>query len=168
MHHTKGPAFEQQFYFNKATGKQISLKYEPSKKYPGDGAFTLVNGVQNEKGLGRAKEFLGFSGDDCIATIDLGKPEPISFVKVHYLHLPVSWIYQPSSVTVYVSENGSDFTSVAVSNPAIANNEAICELLQPVNVRYIKVHITNTGIIPDGKPGAGSKAWLFVDEIEVH
>lgn len=158
----------QQFHFNKATGKQITLKYEPSKSYPGDGAFTLVNGVQNEKGMARSKEFLGFSGEDCIATIDLGKPEPISFVKVHFLHQPGSWIYQPSSVTIYVSENGSDFMSVAVSNPTIANNEAICEFLQPINARFIKVHINNAGIIPDGKPGAGSKAWLFVDEIEVH
>ncbi len=159
---------QQKFYFNKATGKQIILENEPSKSYPGDGAFTLVNGVQNEKGMARSKEFLGFSGDNCNATIDLGQSENISLVKVHYLHQPGSWIYQPSSVTVYVSENGNDFTSVAISNPTIANNEAICEFLQPVNARFIKVHIANAGIIPDGEPGAGSKAWLFVDEIEVH
>jgi hexosaminidase len=33
--------------------------------------------------------------------------------------------------------------------------------------RYIKVLIKNYGIIPQGNPGAGSRAWLFVDEIEV-
>ncbi|MEI2739694.1 MAG: hypothetical protein V9F01_13045 [Chitinophagaceae bacterium] len=35
------------------------------------------------------------------------------------------------------------------------------------SARYIKVVVKNYGTIPDGKPGAGNKAWLFVDEIEV-
>ncbi|MBL0183582.1 MAG: beta-N-acetylhexosaminidase [Chitinophagaceae bacterium] len=53
---------EQKFSLNKATGKKITLTTPPSKTYPGDGAFTLVNGVQNEKGLARSSEFLGFWG----------------------------------------------------------------------------------------------------------
>ena len=118
---------EQQFSINKATGKKITLANQPSKNYPGDGAFTLVNGVQNEKGTAKSKEFLGFSGDDCIATIDLGKEENISFVKVHYLHQTGSWIYQPSSVIIFTSADGVDFSPVALSNPTITNNEAICE-----------------------------------------
>ncbi|MBL7725697.1 MAG: family 20 glycosylhydrolase [Chitinophagaceae bacterium] len=158
----------QKFYFNKATGKKITLTTPPSKTYPGDGAFTLVNAVQNEKGMAKSKEFLGFSGEDCIATIDLGKEESISFVKVHYLHQPGSWIHQPSAVTISVSADGINFSTIAISNPSIANNEAINEFLQPANARYIKVHISNFGTIPSGNPGAGSKAWLFVDEIEIN
>ena len=158
----------QRFHFNKATGKKITLEKQASKSYPGDGAFTLVNGVQNEKGMAKSKEFLGFSGEDCIATIDLGKEENISFVKVHYLHQPGSWIYQPSAVSISVSNDGISFSPVVISNPIIANNEAINEFLQPANARYIKVHISNFGTIPSGNPGAGSKAWLFVDEIEIN
>jgi hexosaminidase len=163
-----GNMLTQVFTLNKATGKKITLTKEASKSYPGDGAFTLVNGVQNEKGMSKTKEFLGFSGEDCTAIIDLGKEEEISFVKVHYLHHPGSWIYQPTAVTVSVSENGTDFSTVALSNPSIANNEAICEFLQPAKARLIKIHIANAGIIPSGNPGAGHKAWLFVDEIEVN
>lgn len=168
LHHSKGPVITQDFRFSKATGKKITLEKQASKSYPGDGAFTLVNGVQNEKGLARSKEFLGFSGEDCIATIDLGKEENISFVKVHYLHQPGSWIYQPSAVSISVSNDGISFSPVAISNPIIANNEAINEFLQPANARFIKVHISNFGTIPSGNPGAGSKAWLFVDEIEIN
>jgi hexosaminidase len=71
--------FSQQFYFNKATGKKITLEKQASKSYPGDGPFTLVNGVQNTKGMSKTKEFLGFSGEDCMATIDLGKEESSPF-----------------------------------------------------------------------------------------
>jgi hexosaminidase len=34
--------------------------------------------------------------------------------------------------------------------------------------RFIKVVAKNYGLIPDGKPGAGNKAWLFADEIQVY
>lgn len=158
----------QLFHFNKATGKKITLTNQPSKSYPGDGAFTLVNGVQNEKGTAKSKEFLGFSGDDCIATIDLGKEENISFVKVHYLHQTGSWIYKPSSVTILTSADGVDYSAVALSNPTIANNEAICEFLKPVNARFVKIQVVNFGAIAAGNPGEGNKAWLFVDEIEIN
>ncbi len=158
----------QNFHFNKATGKKITLANQPSKNYPGDGAFTLVNGVQNEKGTAKSKEFLGFSGDDCIATIDLGKEENISFVKVHYLHQTGSWIHQPSSVIILTSTDGVDFTPVALSNPTISNNEAICEFLNPVNTRFVKIQVANFGVIPAGNLGEGNKAWLFVDEIEIN
>ena len=163
-----GNAITQKFILSGSTGKKISLSAEASKNYPGDGAFTLVNGVQNEKGMSRTKEFLGFNGTDCIATIDMGKEVSISFVKLHYLHHPGSWIHQPSSVIVSVSTDGINFTTVALSNPSIANNEAVCEFLQPANARYVRVHAANFGKIPAGNPGAGSKAWLFVDEIEVN
>ena len=33
--------------------------------------------------------------------------------------------------------------------------------------RYIKMKIPNYGIIPEGKQGAGHKAWTFIDEIIV-
>ncbi len=158
----------QNFSLNKATGKKITLEKQASKNYPGDGPFTLVNGVQNKKGMSKTKEFLGFSGDDCIATIDMGKTESVSFVTVHYLHHPGSWIYQPSSIIISVSLDGKNFTTVALSNPTIANNEAICEFTQRANARFIKIHVANAGVIPPGNPGAGSKAWLFVDEIEVN
>jgi len=39
--------------------------------------------------------------------------------------------------------------------------------LQPAKIRYVKVVILNKGVIPEGNPGAGSKPWLFVDEIEI-
>jgi hexosaminidase len=34
--------------------------------------------------------------------------------------------------------------------------------------RYIKVQAENYGKLPEGHAGAGSPAWLFVDEMVVH
>jgi hexosaminidase len=34
--------------------------------------------------------------------------------------------------------------------------------------RFIKLLAKNYGVIPEGRPGAGNKAWLIADEIQVY
>lgn len=163
----------QSFSFNKATGKKISLTTLPSKSYPGDGAFTLVNGVKNQKGLSKSKEFLGFSGTDCEAVIDLGKKEEISKVVVHSLRQTGSWIWQPLSTEVFVSDDGKEYTSAGLSDDFSVTIKGLEKGTMQVEfaarkARYVKVVVKNWGDIPAGEPGAGNKAWLFVDEIEIN
>jgi len=164
----------QYFKFNKATGKKITMVTEASKNYPGDGAFTLVNGIQNEKGLSKSSEFLGFSGTDLDVTIDLGKEMDVSKVTVHVLKQEGSWIYLPSQVEVtyipYID------TNVVTRHPPLETVTVVVnpddeldriEVKKEKFCRYIQVKAKNYGIIPSGKPGGGHPAWLFVDEIEV-
>lgn len=166
----------QKFMFNKATGKKITLVNQPSKNYPGDGAFTLVNGVQNEKGLARSNEFLGFLGKDLDAMIDLDMVGmDVSKVVIHVLDQNGSWIYLPSAVEVTYLPN-MDLTPEII---AAAPKET--KIIDPVkdkgaktividakhHCRYLHVVVKNFGTIPSGNPGAGNAAWLFADEIEV-
>jgi len=171
-HHAKGNLISQQFYINKATGKKITLKEKPDPKYSGDGAFTLVNGIINEKGLSVPDEFLGFLGTDLEATIDLGKQEKIKAIKLYVLDEENSWIHLPSSVEYYTSKDGRNFDRITDGNfKDVAPNEKIRFFdiaFKETEVRYVRVVARNIGIIPEGKPGAGSKAWLFVDEIQVY
>ncbi len=160
----------QKFLLNKASGKKITLEKQASKNYPGDGPFTLVNGVQNEKGMSKTKEFLGFSGDDCIATIDLGKVTDLNEITVHFLVQTTSWIYPPDSVLFKLFDENMQKTGgakVAFDKEELFDEKEI-KIPVPGKARYVQVIIKNYGIIPSGNPGAGSKAWLFVDEIEVN
>ena len=166
---------KQSFRFNKATGKKITLANQPSKNYPGDGAFTLVNGVQNEKGMAKSSEFLGFNGTDMEAIIDLNKETEISKVIVHVLEQNGSWIYLPSKVEV------TFIPDVDLATADLKNFPSTIRTIDPVEdkgaktitvennqkCRYVKIKAKNYGIIPAGNPGAGNPAWLFVDEIEV-
>jgi hexosaminidase len=162
----------QQFHFNKATGKNINLSNSPAAAYKSDGGFTLVNGIWNEKGLAKAKEFLGFSGADCETVIDLGKDENFSEVIVHTFRNEASWIYRPLTVEVLLSADGKNFSSIGLTDDfnetKNGNGTMKVELITADPVRYVKVIIKNWGDIPAGKPGAGNKAWLFVDEIEIN
>jgi hexosaminidase len=103
----------EKFHFNKATGKKITLTKDASPNYPGDGAFTLVNGVINEKGLGKSREFLGFSGDDCEVVIDLGNKTDVKNVIVHGLTEKGSWIYPYKNIELKISTDGENFNDVS-------------------------------------------------------
>ncbi len=166
--------FSQKFSFNKATGKKITLATPASQKYPADGAFTLVNGVQNEKGMLKSSEFLGFNGTDLDATIDLGKEMDVSKVTVHVLKQTGSWIYLPAQVEVtYIPFIDTTIITKHPPLETITININQDDDLNKIEIkkekicRYIQVRAKNYGIIPSGKPGAGNPAWLFVDEIEV-
>ena len=163
----------QVFSFNKATGKKITLTNSASDKYPGDGAFTLVNGVINEKGFARTKEFIGFSGTDCEAVIDLGSIQSISFVVVNALNRQSSWIWRPQSVELFGSGDGQTWYPLKqTDNFEEASKETgkgkMTLSFKATYAQYVKVLVKNWGKIPEGNAGAGNKAWLFVDEIEVN
>jgi hexosaminidase len=160
------------FRFNKVTGKNIRLANEASKTYPGDGAFTLVNGVINEKGFARSKEFLGFNGTNCEAVIDLGEIIEISYVVVNCLDRKSSWIWRPMTAQVFGSEDGEKWYPLKLTDDFTPKNDGngkgtMAMAFRKSFTRFVKVVVTNWGIIPAGNPGAGNKAWLFVDEIEV-
>jgi hexosaminidase len=158
-------ATSQSFTFTKSTGKKISLTTQAAKNYPGDGAFTLVNGVVNEKGLGRSSEFLGFSGTDCEAVIDLGSEQTFSNITAHTFEQKGSWIWHASAMTVATSNDGINFTVVGETKQTVDNKISLD--FASTAARYIKVTIQNHGVIDEGNEGAGHKAWLFVSEVQV-
>lgn len=163
--------FLQKFSFNKATGKKITLTNPPGGNWLGSGAFTLVNGIITEKKLTESKEWLGFLGKDLEAVIDLGKAEKINTIRLDVLKQENSWIYLPAYVEFFISNDGINFTSVGKQSPdndgTWKNERKIEQKINTASARYIKVLAKNPGIIAAGKPGAGTPAWIFADEIEV-
>lgn len=164
---------KQKFYFNKATGKKITLVTQPDKKYPGDGSPTLVNGVQNGPepfyrvpGIFRNrfgchdrpgkrnrsfKDHAAYAGPERKLKIYLPSQIEVSFIPfidttIITQHAPIESVTQP------VQDE---------------NNKQVIQLASPKTCRYIRVFAKNYGIIPFGKPGARNAAWLFVDEIEI-
>lgn len=161
---------KQSFMFNKATGKKITLANKAASKYPGDGEITLVDGIQNEKGLAKSREFLGFEGTDCEAVIDLGKITEIKDVVAHTFEENGSWIYRPKSIEVFVSADGLSYQSAGKSDMFIQIYplRTVGVSFAPLQTRFVKVVVKNYGVIPAGNAGGGHPAWLFVDEIEVN
>ena len=107
------------------------------------------------------------------AVIDLVKPVSVSSVRVHTLDQSQSQIWLPSSVELYTSVDGKNFTAAGTTNKFEKDDNGFNAgfytiTLSPVNVQYLKVVAKNHGIIATGNRFAGSKAWVFVDEIQVY
>jgi len=157
----------QQFHINKASGRKIELVNPPSNSYAVGGVITLVDGIQNTKGMSKSSQFLGFSGTDLIANIDLGEIVSIDSIKFHAFEQNVSWIYRPSQVSIFESENGVEYELSAVLGEPEGKSNLIYKFVKPMKTRFLKIVAQNFGMIPSGMPGSGNKAWLFADEIEV-
>jgi hexosaminidase len=156
---------------SKATGKTVVLRKAPSRSYNTGGGFTLVDGI-----TGRTpwigSEWLGFSGDTMDATIDLGSAKQVSKINVDFLDDNGSWIYAPENFDVYYSVDGKEFLpfslhgEISQSLEGLYHYTSIADVL-PVQCRYIRIIATPKLKIPEGKPGEGHPAWLFVSEIEI-
>ncbi|HEU0111925.1 MAG TPA: discoidin domain-containing protein, partial [Flavisolibacter sp.] len=157
--------------FNKATGKKASISTPPNERYPGQpGAFSLVNGIYSNKGLS-SPDWLGWIGDDLEATIDLGRLTSFSSVRMHTLDQNGSWIYLPEYVEVFTSKDGKNFRQAGRSTQFIKDTLTmgwITVSFPKTTSRYIKLVAKNKGMIGEGLPGAGNKAWLFADEIQAY
>ena len=157
----------QRFYINKATGKNIKLNNEPHINYAVGGAFALIDGIQNNTGMMRSSQFLGFLGNNLEAVIDLGKLEKINEIILHAFEEKDSWIYAPKNVSFYISNDGTNYTLIETVSTYSGKHNLVYKSSTNQTGRYLKIMADNFGLIPSGNPGAGNEAWLFADEIEV-
>ncbi|MCC6372819.1 MAG: family 20 glycosylhydrolase [Bacteroidia bacterium] len=164
----QGKILQRKIHINKATGKELKFKTEPSKYYNKGGAFTLVNGIKAV--LPRINnEWLGWSGDDMELTLDLGESTNISTLEVGFLNEELNWIYLPRELEFFTSEDGLIFKSLGNINTAQIKeqNRVVTLKTETLKTRYVKISAKNAGKIPSGKPGAGENCWLFCDEISI-
>ncbi|MBG7613051.1 family 20 glycosylhydrolase [Polaribacter sp. BAL334] len=158
-----GSIFEQKINLHKAVGAKITLNVAPHKAYNAGGTQALINGISgNNKRFGD-KEWLGFSGDDVEITIEFDKPTEINSIFTRFHNGNGQWIYAPKKVLLYRDDSKYPFEIKLEKNKDLLVSVII--IGQHMKAKKIKIFIPNYGIIPEGKQGAGNKAWTFIDEI---
>ena len=162
----------QDISFNKATACPVELLQPTHKNYTYKGGATLTDGLLGDKGFGTGR-WLGFSGNDLEAVIDLKQNTDVSSVSLNTCVDKGSWIFDAHNIEVSVSADGKSFTKVASKSlPALEeqtpDNIYTYELTFPqTTTRYVKVTATSEHNIPKWHGGKGKPAFLFVDEISV-
>ncbi|MBE7176592.1 MAG: family 20 glycosylhydrolase [Mucilaginibacter polytrichastri] len=146
------------------TGKKIILKTAPQGAHAHP-AITLVNGIEGTNRYNDG-QWLGFSGADLDATVDLGAEKMISEIGISILHYPWQKMWAPVKLSFAFSTDGRHFETVYTKDKFSVNGiNRIRQKITARKVRYIRVHGVNKGLIPSGAYGAGGKAWLLADEI---
>ena len=165
--------FEKEVNVNKATFSTVSLLTQPAERYAGDHGKVLVDGVRSAA-FHTTGLWVGYLSDPMIAVIDLGEKKQINEVTVSSFTDMGAYIMGIESLNVAVSDDGTNFTSVAESkyDEPLQDDEkkAVRNLtvgFDKVETRYVKVSAYGFNALPAWHSGAGSRPFLFVDEIEV-
>jgi len=166
------PVFSKAVSIHKATGKKVILGQPPAEKYSGSGNFTLTNSINGTTNHNDGR-WLGFEQNDMEAVIDLGERVRIERISSSYLNNINSWIFLPREVAYSISSDGVNFEQIEIvknQDPVNLSEKTIKKFptqLLGKETRYIKVSAKSIGICPEWHMGAGGKAWLFCDEINV-
>jgi beta-galactosidase len=154
-------------------GKELAVANRWSNKYPGEGEYTLVDGIRGTKDH-RDGYWQGYEGSDLKAVVDLEKEMPLKKISLGCLQDIGAWIFLPDTVEVLTSLDGRVYSSAGVLTHQTVKDDKGKVLIKDFSIekpglkaRYVKVIAKNIGTCPQWHSGAGKKAWLFVDEIIV-
>jgi predicted alpha-1,2-mannosidase len=152
--------------------RDIKLTFPPANQYSSGGANNLIDGIRCSPDF-RIGGWLGFEKVNLEAIIDLRQVKPLSTFGAGFFQDNNAWIFFPSKIEFFVSDNGTDYRSAGViKNDVPAEKEGgilkTFEIqVKPINARFVKMVATNIGVCPPGHKGNGGAAWMFSDEIFV-
>ncbi len=147
----------------------------PNEKFPGNGEKTLFD---NEGGIAdmRNKNFFGYQQDSVQINVTLEKKQKIKSVLLDFLQDEGSWIFLPQLIRVYYfNESKNSYELMGrkeISSDTIVKGSAtVFELInatEKVKAGKLKIIIEPLQSMPEGHPGKGKQAWLFIDEIKIY
>jgi len=167
-----GSAITQELAFHKGLGNPVAYEQKYSDWYTAGGDQGLTDGKLGSLDF-RDGCWQGFYGDDVETVVDLGKVEDIRSISTRFYQYNNSWIFLPSKVTFEISEDGKKFHPIAVLQRKIQPEErghfieafAVSHL--KTRGRFIRINGYSIKKVPSWHEAAGSKAWLFLDEIVI-
>ena len=172
--HGKSEVLQTQFY-KVDPHRSIKLLSKYANQYNGGGPNALIDGIKGSKDF-RTGAWQGYHGKDVEFIVDLGQLRPIDSIKVSFLEDQRSWIFLPTEVNCWISDQKNGYFKELGTHTfgALAPSEEV--RLESANfgmngyrARYVKIQARTLGPLPEwhlGHEHAG-KAWVFVDEIEI-
>lgn len=147
----------------------VTLRKPATAPYNTAGLTDGVAGIMDYR-----HNWLGFWGDTLDAIIDFGEPTEIREVSLDVYCYPLSWIFRPQIIEVYLSDDGQVWKkegSACPPQPEVLATPSIFRFTNEFPTfrtpRYIRVVAVPLPEIPEWHRAAGQKPWIFTDEIIV-
>ncbi len=152
-------------------GRKVKVLSTYNNQYTAGGDNGLIDrrrGGENWK-LGL---WQGYWGEDMVALVELSEDEKVRRVGANFIQDSRAWIFMPSEVEYYVSNDGENFAFLeVVKNDVPQKDEQVRQKTfftsKPIGGRFIKVVAKNIKKNPAWHLSAGEKAWIFSDEIVI-
>lgn len=159
-------------FIKKTNDWSIKIESKYSRQYAAGGDEGLIDGIRGSVNYASGG-WQGYQNQDLVAVIDLKRETEIKKLGGSFLQDARPWIWMPKTVEFEVSSDNRDFRKVAEIKTDVAPDDMKPQMkdyfqaIAPVKARYVRVRAKNLGVIPAWHPGAGSAAYIFVDEIFV-
>ena len=159
---------EADYYINQMD-KSINIKSKYSPQYTGGGDDALIDNQRGSEDF-RLGGWQGYQGQDFEAVVDLKSVKEIKEIGVGFLQEIGAWIWYPTSVTIEISEDSTNFSQYGtIGNPYHVDDYTPTvdefKIMKGAKARYVRIKAKNFGKIPDWHLGAGNDSWIFIDEI---
>ena len=164
--------FVRKFDFHKAVGKQLTFSRNPHRKYSEGAPANLMDGVRGPK-VFKSIEWTAWHGKPVDLLIDMSETQPYSSVTLGMLTDKPSHIFFPTKIAVAVSEDGENYTEVAVQEYEPEGKDDpdgtkdLTVSFAETSARYLKVTVEPTAAMPQWHHKAGGATFIFMDEIIV-
>ncbi len=157
-------------------GVTVQLNCQYNKSYSGGGPMALLDGLQGNTNWKKGN-WQGYQAQDFEAIIIYTNPKTIQSITTTFLQDQRSWIFYPTDVQYFGSENGVDFEQLffyEIPVPRDDDKNSVLKIPYALQTNQkakkfikIKVKAKNYGILPTWHPGAGGDAFIFIDEIKI-
>lgn len=168
-----GPSLFQTIKNHKALNSNTQYRHIFNDWYSAGGEKALVNGFLASLDF-RDGNWQGFFGEDLEIVLELKHSTTISDIWANFYQYGNAWIFLPKQVEIYTSMDGEIWTkhvSEKLEDKSHVKGKFIesCKFLiyPEAEAKFIKFRALNLGSVPDWHEAAGSKAWIFIDEIIV-
>ncbi|MBN2280041.1 MAG: DUF4981 domain-containing protein [Candidatus Marinimicrobia bacterium] len=170
----KIPGFTTTRQLRYISAKSIYFVNPPSENYTGGNPFALMDGKSGTDASIK-EDWIGFNGDDIHVEIELNNTVNINRIRFNFIRWQQHWVFAPVDVELLVSLDGVDYETVFHEKPladpaekALAKKIFRHEVeLNKKPVKYLTLKAKSLGLCPEWHPGAGKKAWTFIDEITI-
>jgi hexosaminidase len=151
---------------HKAIGSTVTLAHPSQGRYAQPAAI-LVNGLAGTNRYNDG-QWLGFTGNDLDAVIDLGSVLTIRQIGTDVLNYHWQKMWPPVSLQFQISIDGIHYKELYRQHDFPVNGiNIVNHSFPPQAARFVRVTGSNKGIIPEGEYGAGGQALLLIDEIQI-
>jgi hexosaminidase len=156
-----------------AVGATVRTMPNRDDRYPGTGAYSLVDGLLGSSDHGDGL-WQGWWVPDVEILLELPMGGPVDRVDVNFLQNVRSWIVLPRTVEFSFLNAAKEWSTPVVAShavPATREGAIIQSFGVPIPAgprpRVVRIHAKAGGPLPTGHPGAGQAHWLFADEVRV-
>lgn len=151
------------------TDKTIKVLSKIHPQFEAGGPDALIDGIRGQEDF-RLGAWQSHYPGNLEAIVDLKAPRALHKLGLSVLQDLGVWIWYPTQVEFFTSNDGQHFTSAGVVKNTFSDREygsftQVLSLPVDLKTRYVKVVAANHGIIPDWHPGKGEPCHIFADEI---